>query len=98
VGQFVLRERDSPASLAHQRAGRFAPQRVLHPSLLPTIKAGSMNQEILRSSTSTDKIAGDPVAELVSTILSLSHDGMSRKAISELLNIHEIQVSYLLDD
>lgn len=57
-----------------------------------------MNRELLQSSASTDRIAGDPVAELVSTILTLSRDGMSRKAISELLNIHEIQVSYLLDD
>lgn len=57
-----------------------------------------MNQELLRSSASTDRISGDPVAELVSTILSLSRAGMSRKVISELLNIHEIQVGYLLDD
>ena len=57
-----------------------------------------MHQELLRSSASTDKIVGDPVAELVSTILSLYRDGMSQRAISELLNIHEKQVSYLLED
>jgi len=57
-----------------------------------------MNQELLLSSASMDKIAGDPVAELVSTILSLSRDGMSQRAISELLNIHEKQVSYLLEE
>ncbi len=57
-----------------------------------------MHQELLQSSTSTDKIVGDPVAELVSTILSLYRNGMSQRAISELLNIHEKQVSYLLED
>ena len=57
-----------------------------------------MHQELLQSSTSTDKIVGDPVAELVSRILSLYRNGMSQRAISELLNIHEKQVSYLLED
>ena len=57
-----------------------------------------MHQELLQSSTSTDKIVGDFVAELVSTILSLYRNGMSQRAISELLNIHERQVSYLLED
>jgi len=57
-----------------------------------------MNQEVLQSSASTDRNAGEPVAELVSTILSLSRAGLSRKAISEILNIHEIQVGYLLED
>ncbi len=57
-----------------------------------------MHQELLQSSTSTDKIVGDPVAELVSRILSLYRNGMSQRAISELLSIHERQVSYLLED
>ena len=57
-----------------------------------------MHQELLQSSTSTDKIVGDPVAELVNTILSLYRNGMSQRAISELLSIHERQVNYLLED
>jgi DNA-binding transcriptional regulator LsrR (DeoR family) len=57
-----------------------------------------MHQELLQSSTSMDKIVGDPVAELVNTILSLYRNGMNQRAISELLSIHERQVSYLLED
>lgn len=55
-----------------------------------------MNQQLLRPSVSTVDFIDDSVEELVRAMNSLYHDGMSYRDISELLRIHEKQVSYLL--
>lgn len=56
-----------------------------------------MYQEQLLSGLSFDEIPDDPIDELTSAVSSLYTGGMTRRGISELLNIHEKQVRDLID-
>jgi len=56
-----------------------------------------MYPELVLSNVLFDEIQDDDVDELVSAVSSLYGGGMTRRGISELLNIHEQQVRDLLD-
>lgn len=56
-----------------------------------------MYQEQLLANVSFEEIPDDPMAELVRAVSSLYTGGMTRRGISELLSIHEMQVRELID-